>query len=188
MATNYQVRTINGYDFFEVSSAFQKSIRRGEEDEAMFWAIELHGSGYIKYLWKRMIIIASEDVGLGDPDVIVRIIALKSSYDYLLAEKNTHNAETLPFIQAVLTLVRANKSRFVDMAYAVYWRRHMEQVGKMQVPDFALDCHTRKGKKMGRGDLHFYEEGAVIHNENLVERESEFLEIEIEYSKKTDGK
>ena len=188
MAANYQLKTINGYDFFEASSAFQKSIRRGEEDEAMFWMVEFHNSGYVKYLWKRIIIIASEDIGLGDPDVIVRIMALKQSYDYLIREKNTHNAESLPFIQAVLTLIRAKKSRFVDLSYAVYWRKHSDQSGVKTIPDHALDCHTRKGKIMGRGDLHFYEEGAVIHNENLVERESEFLRLEIEHSKKIDDK
>ena len=186
MATNYQVKTKNGYDFFEVSSAFQKAIRRCNEDEAMFWMVELHKSGYANYLWKRVIIIASEDVGLGDPDVIVRIMALKQSYDYLVKEQNTHNAEILPFIQAVLTLIRAKKSRFIDLAYAVYWRNHLEQLGTKIVPDYALDCHTRKGKKMGRGDVHFYEEGAVINNANLVEREVEFVKIEIEYSKKAD--
>ena len=188
MAANYQIKTINGYDFFEASSAFQKAIRRGEEDEAMFWMVEIHKSGYAKYLWKRIIIIASEDVGLGDPDVIVRIMALKQSYDYLVKEQNTHNAEILPFIQAALTLIRAKKSRFIDLAYAVYWRNHLEQLGTKTVPDYALDCHTRKGKKMGRGDVHFYEEGAVINNANLVEREAEFLEIEIEYSKKADSR
>ena len=115
-------------------------------------------------------------------------MALKQSYDFLIREKNTHNAETLPFIHAVLTLIRAKKSRFVDLSYPVYWRKHSDQSGIKSIPDYALDCHTRKGKKMGRGDLHFYEEGAVIHNENLVERESEFLEIEIKYAKKTNGR
>ena len=188
MAANYQIKTINGYDFFEASSAFQKAIRRGEEDEAMFWMVEIHKSGYTKYLWKRIIIIASEDIGLGDPDVIVKIMALKQSYDYLVKEQNTHNAEILPFIQAALTLIRAKKSRFVDLSYAVYWRKHSDQSGNKSIPDYALDCHTRKGKKMGRGDLHFYKVGAVIHNANLIEREAGFLELEMAYSELTDGK
>ncbi|MBA7690107.1 hypothetical protein ES703_98631 [subsurface metagenome] len=42
MGNSYQIKTANGYDFFEVSSAFQKAIRRGDEDEVMFWAVELH--------------------------------------------------------------------------------------------------------------------------------------------------
>ncbi len=41
-----QILTKNGYDFFEVASAFQKSIRRGMEKEAMYWAIELYESNY----------------------------------------------------------------------------------------------------------------------------------------------
>ena len=180
MAHNYQIRTENGYDFFGASSAFQKSIRRGDEDETMFWAVELHISGYVKYLWKRMIIITSEDVGVGDPDVVTRIMALKASYDYLLKEKNTHNAQTLPFIQAVITLVRARKSRFIDLAYSTYWNKHREQVGKKEVPDYAWDMHTRKGKKMGRGLEHFYDEGAKINNANKVDREEEFEKLALE--------
>jgi len=177
MTNYYQIRTANGYDFFGASSAFQKAIRRGDEDEAMFWAVELHNSGYVKYLWKRMIIITSEDVGLGDPDVVTRIMALKASYDYLLKEKNTPNAKTLPFIQAVVTLVRARKSRFIDLAISTYWNKHREQVGNKEVPDYAWDIHTRKGKKMGRGLKYFYAEGAKIENANKVDREIEFEEL-----------
>lgn len=180
MGSNYQIKTKNGFDFFEVSSAFIKSIRRGLEEETFFWAVELYESNYIKYLWKRMIIIASEDVGLGDPDVVTRIMAMKASYDYLLVEKNTHNAETLPFIQAVLTLVRARKSRYIDLAYSVYWKQHTDQVGKKQVPDYAWDLHTRKGKKMGRGLEHFYKEGAKINNPNRVDREKIFEKLALE--------
>ena len=61
------MQTQKGYEFFEVSSAFQKSIRRCMEDEALYWAIELWNSNYKEYVWKRMLIIASEDVGLAEP-------------------------------------------------------------------------------------------------------------------------
>jgi len=180
---NFHLKTKNGYDFFGATSALQKSIRRCDEDEAMFWFVEFHKSGFTKYLWKRMIIIASEDVGLGDPDVITRIMALKASYDYLLKEKN--EAKILPFIQAVLTLVRARKSRFIDLAYSTYWFKHREQVGKKQVPDWAWDMHTRKGKKMGRGLEHFYKEGAKINNTNKVDREEEFEKLALEADQQT---
>ncbi|GAI31015.1 unnamed protein product, partial [marine sediment metagenome] len=163
MATNYQIKTKNGYDFFEVSSAFIKAIRRCLENETLYWFVELYESGYVNYLWKRIVIVASEDIGLGDPDVIVRIMALKASYDYLVKEKNTHNAETLPFIQAVLTLVKAKKSRYVDLAFSVYFKKHRDQAGKKQIPDFAKDMHTRAGKAKGRNLEHFYKEGALIN-------------------------
>ena len=72
----YELKTKNGYDFFECSSAMQKSIRRGIEDEAIFWAVELFESNYAEYIWKRLRIISSEDVGLGEPHISSEIWAL----------------------------------------------------------------------------------------------------------------
>jgi len=174
---DYQVRTKSGYDFFEVSSALQKSIRRCNEDEAMFWAIELYKSNYAKYLWKRMLIMTSEDVGLANPVLGAQMIALKQSYDYLAGLKDKHTPEVLPFFHALLLLVRSKKSRFVDLAFSVYWKAHNDNAGKHEVPDYALDKHTRRGKAKGRGLDHFYEEGAKINNKAQVEREDEFFDL-----------
>lgn len=171
---SYQVRTKNGYDFFEVSSAFQKSIRRCDEDQAMFWAVELYESNYAKYVWKRMIVMASEDVGLAEPNLPAQIMALKESFDYFITNKDKHKADKLPFTHAVLLLVRAKKSRFIDLSISVHWGRHDELRQTMTIPDYAYDMHTRKGKSMGRGLEHFYAEGSLINNEGKVEREETF--------------
>jgi hypothetical protein len=59
--------TNKGYSFFEVSSALQKTIRRGHEKEALYWGWELELSNYGKYFWKRMTIISVEDIGAATP-------------------------------------------------------------------------------------------------------------------------
>ena len=51
---NYQKLTKKGLDFYEVSSAFQKAIRRGEEEVAMRMGEELFDSGFGEYCWKRI--------------------------------------------------------------------------------------------------------------------------------------
>jgi hypothetical protein len=51
----------------------QKCIRRGFEEEAQFWATELDLAGYGAYVWKRLRIIASEDIGLADPSLCVQV-------------------------------------------------------------------------------------------------------------------
>jgi replication-associated recombination protein RarA len=51
------IRTVCGYDFFEVSSAMQKAIRRADTGVAGFFALELWASGYRDYVWKRLFII-----------------------------------------------------------------------------------------------------------------------------------
>ena len=65
--------TPGGYRVDEVTSALQKEIRRGREREALHWATELAVAGYTNYCWKRLRIIASEDVGLGEPMMAVLI-------------------------------------------------------------------------------------------------------------------
>ncbi len=71
-----QLKTASGYLNSECTSAMQKCIRRGLEEDALFWATELDLAGYGAYVWKRLQIIASEDIGLADPNVCVQVRAL----------------------------------------------------------------------------------------------------------------
>lgn len=174
MGDSYQKLTKKGYDFYEVASAFQKSIRRGLLEDAMYWGIELYESCYAEYAWKRMVIMASEDVGLGEPSCIVQVMALKQSYDFLEL-RHDQGAKKLPFTQAVAVLVKSRKSRFVDHAITVYWQQNREEV--KPIPDWAFDMHTRKGKAMGRGLSYFYKESCLIANANKVEGEEELERI-----------
>lgn len=174
MGDSYQRLTKKGYDFYEVASAFQKSIRRGLFDDAMYWGIELYESSYEEYAWKRMVIMASEDVGLGEPSCIVQIMALKQSFDYL-AMRRDMGAKKLPFTQAIAVLVKSRKSRFVDHAITVYWQQNKEEI--KPIPDWAFDMHTRRGKAMGRGLDYFYKESCLIANANKVEGEEDLERI-----------
>lgn len=174
MGDSYQKLTRNGYDFYEVASAFQKSIRRGLLEDAMYWGIELYESNYSEYAWKRMVIMASEDVGLGEPSCIVQVMALKQSYDYLHLRGDA-GAKKLPFTQAVTVLVKSRKSRFIDHAITVYWQQNREEM--KPIPNWAYDMHTRRGKAMGRGLDYFYKESCLITNANKVEGEEELEKI-----------
>lgn len=177
----YDVRTKHGYSFFEVASAFQKSIRRCDERQAMYWAVELYESGYQKYAWKRMLIMSCEDVGLGDPMTNAIIFNLKQTYDYLVSLKEKSLPEKLPFTQAVLQLVHSRKSRFVDLAISVYWQENATKMYEM--PDYVFDMHTLRGKSMGRGLEHFYAEAAKIENANKMPNEEAFEKIALEADK-----
>jgi len=174
----YDVRTKHGYSFFEVASAFQKSIRRCDEKLAMYWAVELYESGYQKYAWKRMLIMSCEDVGLGDPAVNTIIFNLKQTYDYLASLKERSLPEKLPFTQAVLQLVHASKSRYVDLAISVYWQENATKT--YQMPDYVYDMHTARGKQMGRGLEHFYAEAAKIENANKMPNEEAFEKLALQ--------
>jgi len=157
-----QVSTVRGYDFFEVSSAFQKSIRRGEEEDALYWAVELDLSGRAQYVWKRMLVMVSEDIGLAEPHLPATIRALHQTWLDFKAKNDKHKPERLQFIHAVLLLARAKKSRIVDHAICVAYGGGLEE---RDIPDYALDKHTRRGKRMGRGFDHFFKECIKLENE-----------------------
>lgn len=156
-------KTSGGYDPFEVLSALQKEIRRGNEYEAVYWATELATTNP-QMLWKRLRIIASEDVGPADPVATMVIDALKRNWDSI-SRKN--GASRLFMVHAVLHLARAPKSRTVDdLLITIYGEMGFEKK-KLPIPDYALDTHTVRGKMMGRGFKHFLEEGAKLNNETL---------------------
>lgn len=163
MTPQYQMQTQKGYDFFEVASAFQKSIRRGDEEVALFFAVELENSNFGEYAWKRMRIIASEDVGLAEPMMPSTIHALYDMYIQQKRKKDDRSgSERLFLIHAVLLLCRARKSRLIDWAIIALWNEHPNR--KLDIPDYAFDKHNQKGRSMGRGIKHFFDEGTRLEN------------------------
>ena len=147
--------TSKGYDFHEVISALQKEIRRCKEYEAVYWAIELE-SFNPKALWNRLRVIASEDIGLADPHASLIVNVLEKQYDAAVADNN--DSSRLFLVHAVLYLARSPKSRIVDNLLAVVYNDEE----RLEIPDYALDKHTYRGKKMGRGLEHFFAEGAKL--------------------------
>jgi replication-associated recombination protein RarA len=157
-----ELTTPGGYKCGEVTSAMQKCIRRGLEEDALFWATELDLAGYPEYVWKRLKIIASEDVGLGDNSAAPTISALYQHWLEQRKKKDTRHApERLFLVHAVLILCRAAKSRAVDHALIALYEAPRE---KREIPDFAKDRHTAAGRKLRRGWKHFWSEGAKLAN------------------------
>ena len=166
-------KTVGEYDLYEVMSALQKTIRRGDRDAALYWATELYLSEYESHAWRRLLVIASEDVGLADPMVFVQIRLL---YDTWVERKKEGDAK-LYFVDAVLRLVNATKSRITDSATITFFEG--ERLHK-NIPDYALDIHTEAGKRLGRGYSHFFTEGAKLESITIPDPyESQAKEIRI---------
>jgi replication-associated recombination protein RarA len=157
--------TPGGHRSDEAASALQKAIRRGEERNALYWASELDLAGYANYVWKRLRIIASEDVGLADPLAAVQVRSLYENWRDAIkdarARSGEHGPHRLFLVHAVLVLARAPKSRIVDHATMIQYRG---QRPALEVPDHALDRHTARGRSLGRGREHFFDEGARLEN------------------------
>lgn len=145
--------TQKGYDMHEVLSALQKEIRRCKEYEAVYWAVELE-SFKPKVLWNRLRVIASEDIGLANPFASLIVDVLEKQYD----AAGKKDSSRLFVVHAVLYLARSPKSRIVDNLLSVVYNDEE----RLEIPDYALDMHTYRGKRMGRGLDHFFAEGAKL--------------------------
>jgi replication-associated recombination protein RarA len=171
----YHLTTAKGYDFFEVSSAFQKAVRRGDQETALYFAVEFYNSGYDEYLWKRMKIITSEDVGLAEANLPSSIHGLHAMYQEQKKKKDeVHRSERLFLVHAVLLLCRARKSRLVDWTQIAIWHEHESKT--LPIPDYAYDKHNQKGRSMGRGTDHFFEEGSHLENQADIPGEAAMKE------------
>jgi replication-associated recombination protein RarA len=155
-------QTPRGYDIYELLSALQKDIRRGNEYEALFWAVELE-SFNPRMLWNRLRIIASEDIGIANPIAPLVIDVLEKEYED--AKRRNNGSYRLSLTHAILFLSRSRKSRIVDDLLNVVYGEIQHEDKRLPIPDYALDMHTLAGKKMKRGYEYFFSEGNKLNNE-----------------------
>jgi len=157
-------KTDRGYDYFELLSALQKDLRRGNEYEAMFWAVELE-SFNLTALWNRLNVIASEDVGVANPVMPFVIETLERKY--YDARKRDSSADRLFLSNAILNLSRSRKTRVADDSLVVVYGEILLDEKRLNIPDYALDMHTKRGKALGRGLEHFYTVANKLSNEDI---------------------
>ena len=129
-------------------------------------------SNFGNYVFKRMRIMASEDVGLGDPMVCVQVRSLYENWQDQRKLKDTkHEPEHLYLIHAVLVLVRAQKSRMVDHALMCFYAHSDSTHGDNVVrplPEYAFDKHTQRGRREGKGFEHFFDEASRLEHQSVL--------------------
>ena len=156
-----KITTTRGYDFYEVSSAMQKAIRRGDAKVAGYFALELWQSNFRDYVWKRLFTISAEDCyGL----ITTEIEALWQGHE--LVNKSASQPKGRIFVsKAVLLLCEARKSRDADHLQNFVYDRELidveqwiEDIRKepVPIPEYTFDCHTVRGKKRGRTKADFF--------------------------------
>lgn len=172
------LRTQRGYDFYEVASALQKSIRRGDVKLAGYMALELFPR-YAEYCWKRLLTISAEDChGL----ITQEIKALYDSFWVVNKGKKGENLKGRIFIsKAVIILCTCGHSRDADvLSNYVYDKKATltdEEINKLfdevregsaKIPEYVYDVHTRKGKRMGKTKQQFFiEEDEALSNKQI---------------------
>ena len=173
-----QLKTQRGYDFYEVASALQKSIRRGDVKLAGYMALELFPQ-YAEYCWKRLLTISAEDCyGL----VTQEIKSLYDSYHVINAGRKSYDLKGRIFIsKAVIVLCTCKHNRDADLlSNYVYDKKCTltdEQIEElfaevrsepMTIPEYVYDVHTRKGKMNGKTKSDFFrEEEEALSNKQL---------------------
>jgi putative ATPase len=134
---------------YDTISAFIKSLRGSDPDAAMYWMARMVYAGEDpRFIFRRMIVFAGEDVGLADPNAIRVVMACAQAYDYVgLPEGRFHLAE------AALYLATASKSNsafaFFDALAAV------EREREADVPSHLRDAN-RDAEGFGHGEGYLY--------------------------------
>ncbi len=162
----YDMVTVRGYDFFEVSSSLQKAIRRNDPKMAGYMALELWQSGYGNYAWKRLLTVSAEDV---ESFITKELVALHYSYVMVNTPKPKQPKGRIFISKAVMILCKAIKSRETDHLQNLIYdmkigitneeiTEFLDEVRKEQyeIPDYAFDVHTRKGKRIGKTKKMFF--------------------------------
>lgn len=152
--------TQNGYLLFEVISALQKDIRRGNEEAAMYWALELVPK-YEAYLWRRLIVILNEDIGIANIQLLAVVPVQRAMYTEF-REDGRDGSARLVLANVILAMCRSPKSRAADHFQCVINQGRLQGKLKLEIPDYALDKHTSRGRGMGRGVQHWRDEGCQL--------------------------
>jgi putative ATPase len=136
------------YDF---TSAFIKSMRGSDPDAAVYYlAAMLEGGEDARFIARRMIILASEDVGNADPQALVVAVAAAQAVEHVgLPEAQLNLA------QAAIYLASAPKSNAVTVALGEA-RGDVRELGTVRPPKELRDAHYPGAKKLGHGQGYVY--------------------------------
>ena len=152
-----------GEYFYDQISALHKSIRGSDPDAALYWLMRMLDGGCDPlYVARRLIRVASEDIGNADPR------ALRLTLDAWECQQRLGSPEgELAIAQAVVYLACAAKSNAVYKA-AKAAQRDAEEYGSLDVPLHLRNAPTRLMKDLGYGDGYRYahdEDGAFAAGE-----------------------
>jgi len=133
-----------GEAFYDQISALHKSVRGSDPDAALYWMCRmLDGGADPLYLGRRIVRMATEDIGLADPRALEIALNACAAYERLGSPEGE-----LALAEAVVFMACAAKSNAVYMAYGAV-RRFIKQSGSLPVPLHLRNAPTRLMKELG---------------------------------------
>ena len=139
-------------EHYNLISALHKSVRGSDPDAALYWlARMLEGGEDPLFIARRLVRMASEDIGLADATGLLVAIAAKDSYDFLGSPEGE-----LALAHACVHLASAAKSTAVYKAFGAA-RRAARETGSLMPPKHILNAPTRMMKDIGYGQGYAYD-------------------------------
>jgi putative ATPase len=131
---------------YDQVSAFIKSMRGSDPDAALYWLVRMLESGEDpRFLARRMVILAGEDVGLADPQALVVAVSAAHALEFVgLPEAMFALAE------AAMYLALAPKSNSITTALGRAYDA-VRRLGNVPVPPHLRDAHYRSARRLGHG-------------------------------------
>lgn len=160
----------DGDSHYDAASALIKSIRGSDPDAALYWlARMLEGGEDVRFLTRRLVILASEDVGNADPQALSLAVAAMQACEFIgLPECQ------LTLSQTVAYLACAPKSNAATLAIGEA-RQDVREGRLIPVPVHLRDAHYQGAKSLGHGTEYQYahnaEDGVAAQDYLGVDRE-----------------
>jgi len=148
-----------GEQFYDTISALHKAVRGSDPDAALYWFVRMLDGGVDpRYAARRMVRMASEDIGLADPRALRLTLDAAETYERLGSPEGE-----LALAEAVVYLAMAPKSNAVYMAYNAA-RAFVAQDGTRAVPLRLRNAPTRLMKQLdyGRGYRYAHDEDGAF--------------------------
>jgi len=139
----------DGDAHYDTISAFIKSLRGSDPDAALYWLAKMIYAGEDpRFIVRRMIIFASEDVGLADPQALVVATSAAQALEWVGLPEAQYN-----LAEAAIYLATAPKSNSAGAYFKAL--ADVEREGKVEVPNHLKDA-TRDGRALGHGQDYKY--------------------------------
>ncbi len=156
----------DGDAHYDTISAFIKSVRGSDPDAALYWLAKMLYAGEDpRFILRRLIILAGEDIGLADPMGIVVATSAAAAFDYIGLPEGVY-----PIVEATLFLATAPKSNSAGAYFKAMQK--IEEEGQVSVPRHLMDTN-RDAEALGHGKDYVYPhefEGHFIPQQYLPKR------------------
>ena len=165
-----------GDDHYDLISAMIKSIRGSDADAAIYWlARMLEGGEDLRFLCRRLVILASEDVGNADPQALPMAVACMQACELIgLPESEFMLSQTVAY------LALAPKSNAATVAIGTA-RKDVREQKIVQVPQHLRDSHSASADRQGRGEGYLYS-----HDSPDAIAEQDYLGVDRSYYEPVD--